>query len=133
MSLHVAAQFGGRNPMSDIKLRMSHPSITIALFCSRARAPFTARPGQTAFVDPIVVFHETDEDAGQYPRLGHLVEIVVSPDLQCLGGATALFDLVEGGTQPAINHRIAARASELILGKFGDKFPQFGQQHLDVH
>ena len=41
--------------------------------------------GQPAFVDEVVVLHEADEDAGQHPGHGDLIEVVVPPDLETPG------------------------------------------------
>ena len=76
-----------------------------------------AFPGQPAFVDQMIVFHEPHEDAGQHPRHGHLIEIILPPDLKRLGCAAPSFDLVERFPQPGIDLGIARRAGEQVLGQ----------------
>ena len=65
--------------------------------------PPLALTGQPALVDQVVVFHEPHEDAGQHPRHGHLIQIVLPPDLIRLGGAAALLDLLECLPQPGVD------------------------------
>ena len=55
-----------------------------------------ALPCQPALVDEVVVFHEPDEDAGQHPRHGDLIEIVFPPFLVALGDAASVLDLLVG-------------------------------------
>ena len=80
-----------------------------------------ALPGQPAFVDQVVVFHEPHEDAGQHPRHGDLIEIVVPPDLERLGRAAPSFDLVERLPQPGVDLGVARGTGEQVLGQFGDE------------
>ena len=90
-------------------------------------------PGQPALVDQVVVFHEAHEDAGQHPRHGDLIEIVLSPNLERLGGAPALFDLLEGVPQPGIDLVVLLGTGEQILVQCGDEVLEIREQRLDVH
>ena len=86
-----------------------------------------AFPGQPAFVDQMIVFHEPNEDAGQHPRHGHLIEIIVPPDFKGLGSAAPSFDLVERFPQSGIDLGIARGAGQQVLGQVSDEFPKFRQ------
>ena len=68
-----------------------------------------------------VVFHEPDEDAGQHPRHGHLIEVVLPPDLERLGGAPALLDLLERLPQPGVDLGVSRRTGEQVLGQVLDE------------
>ena len=92
-----------------------------------------AFPGQPAFVDQLIVFHEPHEDAGQHPRHGHLIEIIVPPDFKRLGSAAPSFDLVERIPQPGIDLGIARGTDEQVLGQVDDEFAKLRQQRLDNH
>ena len=83
-----------------------------------------ALAGQPAFVDEVVVLHEADEDAGQHPRHGDLIEVVVPPVLERLGGAATLLDLLEGVPQPGIDlgvrrRRASKSSARSVTSAFG--------------
>ena len=67
-----------------------------------------ALPGQPALVDQAVVLHEPHEDAGQHPRHGDLIEVVLPPDLNAWAVSAALLDLLERLPQPGVDLGVLA-------------------------
>ena len=90
-----------------------------------------AFPGQPAFVDQMIVFHEPHEDAGQHPRHGDLIEIVVPPDFKRLGRAAPFSICWKASLNPAsILASLVERASKSSASSV-TSFSQFRQQCLD--
>ena len=91
-----------------------------------------ARTSQPALIDQSIVFEVAHEHAGQHPGHCYLRQIVVSPDLECLGSAMALPGSGICLAQATIDFRDFNGAFQQVCAQVLNQSLQISQQGLNI-
>jgi hypothetical protein len=107
--------------------------VEIRLVSVHGLAHAIASTGQPALIDQDIVFEVAHEHAGQHPGHCYLRQIVVSPDLECLGGVMALPGSAIGIAQAMVDLRDFNGAFQQVCTQVLDQSLQVRKQCLGIN